>query len=105
MMQDAWWRHITSKIRFVIEKQGGFWDVSWQLAAIMEELGELSRVLQEHQGIRTNTSKSNEDLEDKMIMELGDVFFALACLAITLNVNLLDALERTIQKYSKRGKS
>ncbi len=104
-METMWWKRITSEVRILIEGQGGFWEIPWQLAALMEELGELSRVLQEHQGIRSREDEFTRDWEDALKLELGDLFFALICLAMSLNVDLLEALDLTIQKYADRATS
>ncbi len=101
-MCDERWNRVVSRISSIIDNYGGFWPIPWQLAALMEEVGELSRILQEIEGIRQESRMLRDELLAMVKMEMGDVFFALACLAITLDVNLLEALGQTCQKYQNR---
>ncbi|MHA2243621.1 MAG: MazG nucleotide pyrophosphohydrolase domain-containing protein [Candidatus Hodarchaeales archaeon] len=88
-----------------IRNHGGYWDIPWLLAAMTEELGELSRALQTYSRIRdVNTSgkeKSNEMLVEE---ECGDLFFALIYLTNFLGINLETALFKSLTKYDSRKK-
>ena len=69
------------------------------LAQLMEEVGELSRVLSRSYG--EQSSKEDEratDLSD----ELSDVLFVLICLANQTGVDLEQALRNNLQKKTQR---
>lgn len=68
---------------------------------LMEEVGELSRVIARKYG--EQSSKSEEDITDeKLADELADVLWVIICLANQTGVNLTTALEKNIQKKSFR---
>ncbi len=88
-----------------IRKHGGYWDIPWLLAAIIEELGELSRVLQTYSRIRgVDTSEKEKSVEILIEEECGDLFFALICLTNFLGINLETALLKSLTKYDSRKK-
>ncbi|HDZ36606.1 MAG TPA: hypothetical protein ENH81_06850 [Thermococcus sp.] len=80
----------------LIREFGGYWNPFEMLAALMEEIGELADELLKIEGI-----KENGDPE-KLREELGDVMFALSCIANYYNVDLLNALEESVRKYRER---
>jgi NTP pyrophosphatase (non-canonical NTP hydrolase) len=89
---------IEQKIDYIIEKSGGYWSPSWLLAAITEELGEVSKELQLLEGLRPNKEGSKARLKE----EIGDVLFTLICLARRTDVDIISAVSDTIVKYGKR---
>ncbi|MFX0171641.1 MAG: MazG nucleotide pyrophosphohydrolase domain-containing protein [Candidatus Hodarchaeota archaeon] len=94
---------LTNQVDRFIQKQGGYWDIPWLLAAILEELGELSRVLQIFSGIReTNVSNHEESVKELIEEESGDLFFSLICLTNFIGIDLEVALLRTLNKYNFR---
>jgi NTP pyrophosphatase (non-canonical NTP hydrolase) len=85
-----------------IQAHGGYWDPGWLLAAVTEELGELSHALQTFyniRGLRENKKESKEMLIEE---ECGDIFFALICLTNYMGINLETALFNTLKKYESR---
>ena len=80
----------------LIREFGGYWNPFEMLAALMEEIGELADELLKIEGI-----KENGDPE-KLREELGDVMFALSCIANYYNVDLLNALKESVRKYRER---
>lgn len=68
-------------------------------AILMEEVGEVARIMARKYG-EQSFKKSDEafDLGD----ELADVMFVLICLANQTGVDLTDALEKNLEKKSKR---
>ena len=69
------------------------------LAILMEEVGELSRILVRtygEQSFKENELKNN--LED----EMADVLFVLICLANQTGVDLTSALQNNIDKKTRR---
>lgn len=86
-----------------IQGHGGYWSIPWLLAAIIEELGELSRALQIFSGIRENKiSNQGERMKEKIEEETGDLFFSLICLTNSIGIDLEVALLKSLNKYSSR---
>lgn len=74
----------------------GYWNPLSMLAALVEEVGELARVLNSIEG-----GKGGGDIK-LLSEEIGDVFFALVCLSNYYDINLEDAIKSTIDKYTVR---
>ena len=69
------------------------------LAVLVEEVGELSRLLARTYGDQSfKKSDEGRDLGD----EMADVLFVLICLANQTGVNLTEALERNLDKKTQR---
>ena len=69
------------------------------LAQLMEEVGELSRIMSRTYGEQSfKDSDRGGDLSD----ELADVLFVLICIANQTGVDLSAALERNLQKKTER---
>lgn len=71
------------------------------LALLVEEVGELSRLIARTYG---DQSFKKSDLEKDIPSEMGDVLFVLICLANQMGISLEDALNKTIQKNTSRDK-
>ncbi|ABZ96069.1 pyrophosphatase [Leptospira biflexa] len=69
------------------------------LAILMEEVGELSRLMARKYG--DQSFKSGESA-DQIPNEIGDILFVLTCLANQMGISLQDAILTTIQKNTKR---
>ena len=69
------------------------------LGILMEEVGELSRILVRKYG--DQSFKNNEE-EVLLADEMADVLFVLICLANQTGVDLTTALEKNIEKKSLR---
>ncbi len=80
----------------LIRELGGYWGPFEMLAALTEEVGELADEILKMEGVKGRGSPKT--LEE----EIGDVVFALACIANHYGVDLLEALDETIQKYRLR---
>lgn len=71
------------------------------LGVLMEEVGELSRLMVRKYGDQSFKNKeANADMGD----EMADVLFVLICLANQTGVNLTEAFEKNIQKKTIRDK-
>lgn len=69
------------------------------LAVLVEEVGELARLLARTYGDQSfKKSDEDRDLGD----EMADVLFVLLCLANQTGVDLTQALERNLDKKTKR---
>jgi len=77
----------------------GYWPPLVNLARLMEEVGELARIMNHRFGPKR---KKPSESEQELALELADVLFVLLVLANEQGIDLDDALERTIKKYRDR---
>lgn len=78
-----------------------YWSVWSQFARLVEEVGELGRVLNHEYGDKIKkVSEQPDDLEG----EMGDILFGLICLANTKGVSLESAFEKVLLKAKTRDK-
>ena len=76
----------------------GYWPPLAQFADLVEEVGELARVISALEKIKVPKPTDEIDLKE----ELGDVLFSLICIANYYKVDLEDALKYVIKKYDNR---
>lgn len=69
------------------------------LALLMEEVGELSRIIARKYG---EQSSKESDLDKNLEDEMADVLFVLICLANQTGVDLTSALEKNFMKKTTR---
>jgi phosphoribosyl-ATP pyrophosphohydrolase len=72
------------------------------LGILMEEVGELSRIM-----VRKYGDQSFKNKEEELLLadEMADVLFVLICLANQTGIDLSSALEKNIQKKTNRDAS
>lgn len=80
-------------------KNGGYWPPLGMLAAITEEVGEISREILDFASIKP---KKSGEVTKSLASELGDLFFALICMANSYNISLDSAIALSIKKYKTR---
>ena len=80
----------------LIEQFGGYWKPFEMLAALVEEVGELADAMLAFEGVKGRAEK------DKIEEELGDVLFALLCIANHYGIDSDRALNLTVEKYKRR---
>ncbi len=69
------------------------------MAMLTEEVGEVARIIARRYGEQSEKeSDKNKDLGD----EMADVLFVLICLANQTGINLTDALQKNLDKKTKR---
>lgn len=68
------------------------------MAILTEEVGELARVMARKYGEQSFKEGEKENLDD----ELTDVLWVLLCIANQTGVNLTEALQRNLEKKTKR---
>ncbi|MBI9084860.1 MAG: nucleotide pyrophosphohydrolase [Desulfobacterales bacterium] len=69
------------------------------LAVLVEEVGELARIMSRRFGDQSfKTGEGKDDLAD----ELADVLFVLVCIANQTGVDLTDAVEKNLEKKTRR---
>ncbi len=71
------------------------------MAMLTEEVGEVARIIARRYGEQSEKeSDKNKDLGE----ELADVLFVLICLANQTGIDLTDALQKSLDKKTKRDK-
>ncbi len=68
------------------------------MACLTEEVGELARVIARRYGDQSFKAGEHADLSE----EIADVLWVLICLANQTGVNLTEALEKSLEKKTKR---
>lgn len=81
---------------------GGYWPPLSMLAAIMEELGEVSRVLNFVEKIKP--PKTDQEIGD-LGLELADLIISIVCMANYYDISLSDKLIEKIEKIKIRDKN
>ncbi len=77
----------------------GYWEPLEMLARLVEETGELAREFNHRFG-----PKRKKDREDKKELadEMADIIFTVACMANSMDIDLNEAFEKTMDKYNSR---
>ena len=79
----------------------GYWKPLAIMARLTEEIGELAREINHNFGPKKKKDSENvKNISD----EISDVFFTLICMANSLDVDMNDAFEKTMEKISSRDK-
>jgi len=80
----------------LIQELGGYWKPFEMFTALTEELGELADAMLGYEGIKGDAD------EEKLREELGDVLFALLCIANHYGIDAGEALRLSVEKYRAR---
>jgi NTP pyrophosphatase (non-canonical NTP hydrolase) len=81
----------------------GYWTPLSMLASITEELGELAREVNAHEGFKPKKKeRSGEEIKENIGYELGDLMFSIICVANYFRIDLEDYLLKVIKKYDER---
>lgn len=75
-----------------------YFSVLTNMACLTEEVGELARVMARKYGDQSFKAGENQDPAE----EMADVLWVLLCLANQTGVNLEEALQKSIEKKTKR---
>ena len=86
---DAW----------ISQVEEGYWPPLSNLARLTEEVGELARLMNHRFG---HKPKKPDEAEQDLALELADILFVLLVIANEQDIDLDDALERTLEKYRAR---
>lgn len=83
-----------------------YFDEKTNMLLLMEELGELSRLMARKYGEQSFKNKYSTDEIDAMIQdEIGDIFFVLTCLCNQMNLDINDIMNKNIEKKLLRDKT
>jgi NTP pyrophosphatase (non-canonical NTP hydrolase) len=86
---------------WIQESGGGYWKAPSQMLRIMEEVGELSRLVNHLFGEKP---KKATEARQELPTEIGDLLFTLICLANSEGVDLQAATESALEKYRQRDR-
>ncbi len=78
-----------------------YWDPLSNLARLIEEVGEVARILNHEYG---DKPKKLGEEHDKLEDELADVIYTVLCLANSHNIDMDEPLKRAIAKLETRDK-
>ena len=76
-----------------------YWHPLSQLARMIEEVGEVSRILNHRFG---DKPKKHDEQHEELADELADVLYAVICLANSQNIDLDEPMQRAIAKLETR---
>lgn len=85
--------------QYITSFKEGYFPPMELIARLTEELGELSREVQHHYGMK---KKKNTEEMSSLAEETGDLLFVLICFANSQGIQLDDALDTVLQKFNKR---
>ena len=78
-----------------------YWKPHEILARLAEEVGEFARLVNHEYGPK---QKKSEERKQEFEEEIGDILYTLACFANTHDIDLNEALDKSIDKVTKRDK-
>ncbi len=78
-----------------------YFDEMTNLAVLVEEVGEVARIMARKYGEQSFKEGENPDLAD----ELADVMFVLMCIANQTGIDLEEALDKNLNKKTQRDKN
>ncbi|HEY8742382.1 MAG TPA: nucleotide pyrophosphohydrolase, partial [Chloroflexota bacterium] len=78
---------------------GEYWPPLGNLARLVEEVGEVARLINDRYGYKP---KKPDEPEQELALELGDVLFALIALANATGIDLDAAFDAVLEKYRQR---
>ncbi len=83
---------------YISQFEEGYWPELTILARLVEEVGELSRELNNLHGEKKRKSSDKKELE----MEIGDILFSLICLSNKMDIDLDESFNSVLNKYRER---
>ncbi len=101
-MADYTLREVQQQVDDWVSDVGkGYWSPHEMLARLVEEVGETARLINHLYGPK---KKKDSEQAQELSGELADILFAVICLANSQGIDLQDAFEQMMQKYSVRDK-
>ena len=101
-MADYTLREVQQQVDDWVSDVGkGYWSPHEMLARLVEEVGETARLINHLYGPK---KKKDSEPAQELSGELADILFAVICLANSQGIDLQDAFEQMMQKYSVRDK-
>ncbi|PTG20266.1 nucleotide pyrophosphohydrolase [Staphylococcus chromogenes] len=84
---------------YISQFKAGYFSPLANLARLTEEVGELAREINHYHGEKQK--KSTEE-PNSIEAELGDNLFVLLCLANSLNIDMTESFNQTMEKFNHR---
>jgi len=84
---------------WISQFEEGYWPPLANLARLMEEVGELARLVNHRFGTKP---KKPDESEQEMAEELADVLFVVLCMANEQGIDLDQAFDGVMEKYRTR---
>jgi NTP pyrophosphatase (non-canonical NTP hydrolase) len=84
---------------YITQFKEGYFSPLALLARMAEEVGELAREVNHRYGEKP---KRQDEAENSIEMELGDVLFIVLCFANSLGIDLTEAHNRVMHKFNTR---
>jgi NTP pyrophosphatase (non-canonical NTP hydrolase) len=80
----------------------GYWDPRDQVLRLVEEVGELAREINHEFGQKPRKKTENKK---NIGYELADIIFTVVCIANKLEIDLEEAFEHVMKKYTERDRN
>ncbi|MGX0074923.1 nucleotide pyrophosphohydrolase [Staphylococcus warneri] len=84
---------------YISQFKAGYFSPLANLARLTEEVGELSREINHQYGEK---KKKDTEEENTIKAELGDNLFVLLCIANSLDIDMTESFNETIDKFNTR---
>lgn len=84
---------------WISQFEEGYWPPLANLARLVEEVGELARIVNHRFGTKP---KKPGETEQELSEELADVLFVILCMANEQGIDLTGALDAVMEKYRTR---
>jgi NTP pyrophosphatase (non-canonical NTP hydrolase) len=85
--------------QYISQFKEGYFSPLSMLARMSEEVGELAREVNHQFGEKP---KKAEEADNSIELELGDILFIVICFANSLGIDLTEAHDKVMQKFSTR---
>lgn len=87
---------------YISQFKTGYFSPLANLARLTEEVGELSREINHLYGEK---KKKDSEADNTIKVELGDNLFVLLCIANSLDIDMTESFNETLDKYNGRDKN
>lgn len=84
---------------YISQFKAGYFSPLANLARLTEEVGELAREINHYHGEKP---KKTSEAANTIEVELGDNLFVLLCLANSLNIDMTESFNQTMEKFNQR---
>lgn len=84
---------------YISQFKAGYFSALANLARLTEEVGELSREINHQYGEK---KKKDTEEENTIKAELGDNLFVLLCIANSLDIDMTESFNETMDKFNTR---
>lgn len=86
---------------YISQFKTGYFSPLANLARMTEEVGELAREINHYYGEK---KKKDSEAENTIKAELGDNLFVLLCIANSLDIDMTESFNETMEKFNIRDK-